>query len=162
MDKSEFRYVAFRAEGDKIIGTVVKYGDEARFGVWTETFEAGSLRFSDVIVNLQHDRGRPVVRSGAGLELRDSLEALVAEIHLPNTTYAREARELVDAGILRGLSMEFRAKRDSWNGKRRTVNEAELFGIGIVDRPAYSDSTIAERFGRSFVPVPKVPRKVFV
>lgn len=154
MADTEFRYVAFRVEGDVITGTVVRYGDQARFGEWSEVFSPGSIRYSDVIVNLQHDRGRPVARSDAGLTLLDSAEALTAKVELPDTSYAREARELVNAGILRGLSMEFRAVKDSWNGKQRTVSEAVLNGIGIVDRPAYSESKIAARFAQDFLPAP--------
>ena len=142
----ERRYIELRADGDTLSGAVVRYGDRATFGEWTEEFRAGSLMFDDVIVNLQHDRSRPVARTGAGLTLTDSPDQLRASIVLPETTYAREARELVTAGILRGLSMEFRAVSDSWTGRHRIVESAELTGLALVDRPAYPDSAIAERF----------------
>ena len=143
----ERRYVEFRAAEDgSLSGTVVRFGDRARFGAWSEEFRAGSLSYSDVIVNLQHDRARPVARTGAGLTLTESATELRAAIAFPETTYAREARELVTAGILRGFSMEFVAGTDTWEGRHRVVSAAELTGIGLVDRPAYSDSQIALRF----------------
>lgn len=142
----ERRYAEFRVDGDTLTGTVIAYGDEARFGDWRERFEPGSLRHSDVIVNLQHDRARPVARTGAGLALSDGPDALRATITLPDTSYAREARELVNARILRGFSMEFRAVKEEWRDMTRIVTEAELMGFALVDRPAYPESVIAERF----------------
>jgi len=145
----EARFVQFRADDDgNISGTVIRYGDRAQFGAWSEEFRAGALSFDDVIVNLQHDRGRPVARSGAGLTLTDGPDALRAAIALPDTTYAREARELVSARILRGFSMEFRAAKDRWEGRHRIVEAARLTGFSLVDRPAYRDSEIAARFAR--------------
>ena len=144
--ETEKRFVEFRTDADGVItGTVVRYGDRAKIGNYSESFAAGSLRADDVIVNLQHDRNAPVARTGAGLELRNGSDALEATINLPDTPPARAARELVNAGILRGMSMEFIAKRDAWQGEHRTVQEAELVGIALVDRPAYPESVLAER-----------------
>ncbi|MCY4121313.1 MAG: HK97 family phage prohead protease [Acidobacteria bacterium] len=142
----ERRFVEFRADEGGIQGVVVRYGDRAIFGEWSEEFRAGALRFDDVIVNLQHDRGRPVARMGAGLTLTDGADALRAAIVFPDTSYAREARELVSARILRGFSVEFRAETDRWEGRHRIVEAAELTGLALVDRPAYPASAIAERF----------------
>lgn len=144
--ESEHRFVEFRIEDDgAIAGPIIVYGDEARIGDWRETFAPGSLRHSDVIVNIQHDRYRPIARTGAGLTLTDGPDAMRAHIVMPDTAHAREARELVSARLLRGFSIEFRAERDSWEGQKRTVHEAELRGLAIVDRPAYPDSVIAHR-----------------
>lgn len=146
MSAPERRFVEFRADGDAITGVVVRYGDTATFGQWSERFEPGALEYSDVVVNLQHDRGKPVARIGAGLTLSDSKAALEARIAAPDTVYGREAKELIGAGILRGLSMEFRAIEERMEDRTRIVSRAELVGIGIVDRPAYAESTIAARF----------------
>lgn len=145
-DNIERRFAEFRADGDTISGPLMVYGDEARFGDWRETFVPGSLRHDDVIANLQHDRSRPVARTGAGLVLADGAAELRATITLPDTAYAREARELVNAKILRGFSIEFRAENEEWQGQTRIVREAELLGFALVDRPAYPASAIAERF----------------
>lgn len=142
---AERRFIEFRADGDTISGPLMVYGDEARFGDFSETFEPGSLRYDDVIANLQHDRSRPVARTGAGLTLIDGADALRAEIRLPDTSYAREARELVEARILRGFSVEFRAREERFEGKRRIISRADMLGFALVDRPAYPASQIADR-----------------
>ena len=145
-DETEYRYAELDASGDGMAGIVIRYGDVARFGEFSERFEPRSIRYSDVIVNLQHRRETPVARSGAGLELMDSDTELRAEIRPPDTIHGQTAISLVKAGILRGLSMEFRMLQERWDGKQRIIQRAELKGIGIVDRPAYSDSDIALRF----------------
>ena len=149
--KPERRFVEFRAEGEGVIaGTVVRYGDVAAFGEWSETFEPGSLTFDDPIVNLMHRREAPVARLGAGLTLSDSTASLTARVDPPDTRYGREARELVEARILRGFSMEFVAEDERLDGRRRVVRAARLVGIGLVDRPAYPDSAVAARFAEAY------------
>ena len=150
MNKPEFRFHEFRAEGDTVSGPLMVYGNEARFGDWRERFQPGSIKVGDdVIANLQHDRAKPVARTGAGLDLQDDPAALRATIRFPETTYAREARELVSANIIRGFSIEFRAVNEEWDGKTRIIREAQLLGFGLVDRPAYSASVIADRFAHT-------------
>jgi len=160
--KTERRFIEFRAEGDTLSGPLIVYGDRARFGDWTETFEPGSLRHDDVIANLQHDRGKPVVRSGAGLTLTDGPQSLQAHLTLPDTVYGREARELVSARILRGFSVEFRATKETWDQarKERRIEEADLVGFALVDRPAYPASVIAQRFEEHHgAPAPRPRRR---
>ena len=152
MEGIERRFIEFRADKDVIAGVVVRYGDKAKFGKFTEEFRPGSLRYDDVIVNLQHDRSKPVARTGAGLVIDNDAHDMRASIKLPDTVYGRETRELVDANILRGFSLEFRAVKDSWQGNHRVISEAVMSGFGIVDRPAYSESQISKRFEDVFSP----------
>ena len=134
-----------------IQGTVVRYGDTAELMGFKERMLPGSLRFADVLVNLMHQRERPIARSGAGLILRDTGTALEATITPANIRDGQEALELVRAGVLKGLSAEFKVDR---NGERqsadgiREITSAELTGLGIVDRPAYPQSLaqVAKRY----------------
>ena len=162
--EAERRFVEFRADGEDLVGTVVRYGDRASIaGEWTETFAKGSLKVAaDVIMNLQHDRSQPVARTGAGLTITDTGSSIEARVRLPDTVYGRQARELVDSKILRGLSVEFRSKKDKWEGRNRTVLDAEMLGVAIVDRPAYPGSTIAQRFEEMRSATVRKPRRRFV
>ena len=153
--ETEKRFHEFRAvkvggsDGPvNIAGLVLPYGCRAEIGgKFSEEFRAGSIGQSgDVILNIQHDRTKPVARTGAGLNLNHDADAIRASIDLPNTVYGREAAELVEARILRGFSVEFRAQDQEWDGTHRTITKAELVGIALVDRPAYSDAQIAMRF----------------
>ena len=61
-------------------------------------------------LNFQHDRTRPIARTGGGgLELTDSRELLEMRVEVPETREGMDALELVKRSILRGLSVEFRA-----------------------------------------------------
>lgn len=145
-DDMERRFVEFRAEANGISGTVLRYGDIAKFGRFTERFEPASIRMdADIIANIMHERSRPVARIGAGLVLNDDGRSIEARIEWPETVYAREAKELVEARILRGFSIEFIAEEERMVDTQRVITKARMSGFGIVDRPAYSESQIADR-----------------
>ena len=68
---------------------------------------------------------------------------------------------LVEAGVLRGLSLEFQATTERWEGNLRTIEAAKLSGVAVVDRAAYSDSApsqVAKRHQpmQEFVKVPLI------
>lgn len=143
----EYRFVEFRHQAGQLGGVVIRYGNHAQIGGFSEEFAPGAFgQPEDVILNLQHQRAKPVARMGAGLMLQDSPQDLRAHVDLPDTVHGREARELVDANILRGFSVEFSVAKETWTGDHRCVQEATLHGIALVDRPAYSDSQIAARW----------------
>ena len=148
----ERRAVEFRvAEGGAglavLEGTAIRYGDKSRIGPFTEEFRSGSLALQDVIANIMHKRDRPLARQGHGLVLTDGLNELSVRMELPDTTDGRDALALVRSGVLQGLSVEFRAFRENWQGTHRIIEGAALVGVALVDRPAYAGATLAE--GRS-------------
>ena len=155
MREPEKRFFEFRAfdDGSRIEGRVMRYGSAAKIGTFSERFQPGAFgQPGDVILNIMHERGKPVARTDAGLSLVDTAEELRAEVSLPDTPHGREARELVNARILRGFSVEFRAREEEWEASARTIVEADLLGIALVDRPAYPDAVIAARFANEYMP----------
>ena len=145
----EKRFSEIRADGRTLNGTAIRYGSKASIGDFDERFQAGAfgeVSGLDVILNLQHQRSRPLARTGGGgLVLTDGPDVLRLTATLPNTRDADDALTLVRSGILRGLSLEFRADAENWNGNLRTVTRASLGGIGLVDIPAYGDSAVSVR-----------------
>ena len=142
------RHVEIRTEdaSGAISGTVVSYGDTAHIGrTFYERFMPGSIHYDDVVLNLLHDRQKPVSRLGSGLELSDNSDKFAMRSALPDTVYGREARELIDAGIIRGLSAEFVPELESFDSGARVIKRASLVGIALVDRPAYPASTLDKR-----------------
>lgn len=143
----ERRFIELRREGRALSGVAVTYGSVAEIFGFRERFNAGAfgdVGGLDVILNRQHDRRMPLARTGGGgLELRDTSTALEIAADLPQTRDADDTLALVESGILRGLSLEFLAKRESWDGDLRTIREARLVAIGVVDKPAYGDSAVA-------------------
>ena len=132
-------------DGGAVEGTVIPYGQLARIADFSERFLPGSITFGDVIANRQHIRSKPLARTGGGLTLTDSATELRARIELPATQDGKDVRELVKLGILRGLSAEFRTLKDAWEGTERTIHQAQLTGLAIVDVPAYLGAGIEAR-----------------
>ena len=97
-------------------------------------------------MNVQHDRARPLARTGGGgLVLTDTSRALEVRAELPETRESDDTLALVDAKILRGFSLEFLALRERMEGPTRVLVQARLVGLAVVDKPAYRASTIAAR-----------------
>ena len=147
---SEFRYCEVRREGRVLEGTALVYGDVARVGSRPERFEAGALGADvgslDILLNVQHDRARALARTGGGgLVLTDTPEALEVRAELAQTRESDDCLALVEAGVLRGLSLEFVSLREHREGTTRVITRARLVGVAVVDRPAYKASTVAAR-----------------
>ena len=141
----ETRFTEVRADGRRLLGTVVKYGDVAVVGGQPERFAPGSLIASDVVLNVQHERSRPIARTGAGLILRDSPQGLEMEALLPETQDGRDCITLVSSGVLRGLSVEFQPIAEHEEDGTRVIDLANLSGLAVCDRPAYPASKVEAR-----------------
>lgn len=130
-------------DASTITGIAMKYGDTASVrGMFNEQIAPGAFgRIGDVVLNVQHDRARPIARTdGGGLELRDSADNLFVKAAPVQTREGKDALLMVHHRVLRGFSVEFVADEDSFEGDVRIVKRARLLGIGLVDRPAYGES----------------------
>ena len=108
----------------------------------------GDVSKLDVILNVQHNRDKPIARTkGGGLELVDSRIELVVRAELPETPDADNVLVLRRNKILRGMSIEFYPKRYEIDEATNTIvhHEAELRNIGVVDRPAYTKAKLDPR-----------------
>ncbi len=94
----------------------------------------------------EHDRSRPLATVRAGtLELAEDGTGLRFKADLPDTNDGRDARTMVEDGILDQLSFGFRVERDTWHGAERTIHAAELIEISLVHDPAYPDTSAVLR-----------------
>ena len=145
----EKRFSEIRADGRTLIGTAIHYGEASPIGGFKERFEPGAFGLVsdlDVILNVQHDRRRPLARTGGGgLVLTDSRDSLRWTAKLPQTRDSDDALSLVRSGVLRGSSIEFKAVNESWSGSMRTITQAFLGGLAVVDQPAHQGSDVEAR-----------------
>ena len=145
----EYRFAELRNTGRRLSGVGITYGEETRHRLGLERFEAGAfgdVSGLDVILNYQHDRDRPLARTGGGgLTLIDTKEVLEVKAELPATRAADDALELVRAKVLRGFSVEFRSITEERIDNVRSIQKAELSGMGLVDSPAYPGSKVEAR-----------------
>ena len=99
-----------------------------------------------VHLDLGHDRERVIAyQPGGGLELTDQGEALELTADLPPIPAADRALDEIRAGKVTGLSVEFRAVKETRSGGVRVIHEAVLSGVAIVARPSYVGSQVEAR-----------------
>ncbi len=138
--------VEFRAEGRRLSGVAIRYGDTASVFGQLERFEADAFSdLSDVRLDRQHDRRAILARTGAGLEMTDGPDALRFAAELPRTRDADDTLELVRKGVLRGASIEFLASTERLEDRVRVISGADLLAVSIVDNPAYRQSRVEAR-----------------
>ena len=134
--------------GRVLSGVVMRYGEIATGAPRPEKFLPGSLSFGDVILNVMHDRERPIARTPETLFLDDSPESLILRADVPETREGTDTLLLVKKRVLTGLSVEFRAIRERVENGVRVIEKALLSGIGVVDRAAYAGSILEARAKR--------------
>ena len=145
------------APGRRIVGPVMRYGSEAVIrepdGPVIERFAAfafsGWLRSGgETRLNLMHDPSLTVATTRGGtrgnLELRDHADRLEMIATLPSGDPYDAVLALVRDGSTAETSVEFMARHELRNGGRRTVTQADLRGIGIVDHGAYGAAGTVE------------------
>ena len=144
----EYRFAPLEvraADGGKIEGVAMPYGREADIaGIFRESVTAGAFgTIGDVILNRMHDRAEPLARTdGGGLELEDGAERLWLRADIPD--YRADVRDMVKRRILRGFSVEMEVTAEDWpSPDKRIIRAATLWGVGLVDRPAYDEATAA-------------------
>ena len=108
-----------------------------------ETFAPGSLSWPDggVPLNVQHDRRSLVQRVTP--ERRGN--QVIVDEPIIETQRGRDLATMIRSGAVQGLSVEFRSKRQRYDGGRRVVLSAELTAAGAVDSPSYKASVVEVR-----------------
>ena len=148
MNPIEYRWapIEYRADEDRrgpgrLRGVLVRYGERRADG--REVFRRGALEWpaSGIVLRRQHDKFNPILR--ALPEVRG--DEVVLDVELPDTAAGRDAAVEVRAGLLRGLSVEFRALVAEVVGGVREIRRAELCGAGLVDAGAYGSSGVEVR-----------------
>lgn len=115
-------------------------------------FDAVLAGEPDVRALVNHDPNRVLARTSNGtLKLDVDDDGLIFDADLPDTSYARDLRELVDRGLVTGASFAFVPGTSEWgtapDGSRlRTHTEiGRLLDVSAVTYPAYQATDVALR-----------------
>ena len=133
-----------RAEGEpkRLTGTLMVYGERAKDR--PEVFEVGSLKWDGpLILNRQHSRQNPILRfTPVEVEGRLTIDAPI-----PDTVAGRDALAELSgpSPLFRGLSIEFRAVRQTIVGGVRRITSAVLSAAALVDSGSYEAATVEAR-----------------
>ena len=149
--------------GRVLSGTAIRYGDLATFPWGKEKVQAGAFSpIADVILNVQHDRARPLARTGGGLTIKDDSERMAIRADLPDTREGDDSLVLVRQNVLRGLSIEFYSEAERTEADVRIIEKARLVGIGLVDTPAFPRSEVEARMRSTRGPAPRRMRRFYL
>ena len=144
----EFIYAdASLDDSGEVSGVAVRYGRRSNprrsaNGVYYDRFEAGcfgDVSQLDVTMNRGHDPSATFARTdGGGLELIDTPEALTVRAKPADTQVWRDTKTLLQNGTLRNFSIEVSIPTDAarldFGTRTRSIEQARLFGLGIVER----------------------------
>ena len=74
-------------------------------------------------------------------------QSVVIDAPLPDTAAGRDTAAEVRAGLFSGLSVEFKATKERFEGGVRRIGAAMLRAAAVVDSPSYSGSAVEVRAG---------------
>ena len=108
-----------------------------------ELFEAGSLSWpeSGLVLRRQHNRSQPILK----FRPVEAGGRLTIDEEIPSTVAGTDALSEIRSGLLTGLSVEFRAVRQTIVAGVRRISEAVLTGAGLVDSGSYEGATVEAR-----------------
>lgn len=122
------------------------------YGEWEETIAPHALDntdLSDVYLMVGHNPDNVLGRAGKNVRLEVDETGLFFECELPNTQYARDWYNLVESGIVDGMSFGFNCEGDTWTeateneiAKRVVNNITKLWEITITPFPAYGEASV--------------------
>jgi HK97 family phage prohead protease len=129
------------------------------FGEWEETIAPHALDntdLRDVYLMVGHNPDNVLGRANINMRLEKDDTGLFFECELPNTQYARDWYNLVESGIVDGMSFGFSCDGDTWTEEteneraKRTINNiTKLWEITITPFPAYGEASVVAKSNRA-------------
>lgn len=130
--------------------------DSEDFGGWHERIAPGA--FSDVLNDnavalFNHDMNLVLGRNGKNVTLTQDDNGLKYRVVLPDTTLARDTKQLIKDGIIHQSSFAFTVAEQEWRHSEkkdepsvRTIKRIKrLYDVSPVTSPAYPDATVGAR-----------------
>lgn len=149
------------ADGDqpnRLVGYAAVFEQlSSDLGGFKERIKAGSFRTSvtgnaDIRALVDHDPGKLLGRTSSGtLRMSEDEHGLRVEIDLPDTSYARDVRTMVQRRDIRGMSFGFKVReggqRFSKEGGQviRELSDIDLREVTVTSVPAYTGTSLSLR-----------------
>lgn len=125
-----------------LFGEVDQGGDVVQPGAYAASLKALAARDGSVKMLWQHDPAQPI---GVWAEVREDERGLyVAGRLLESVERGREAKALIEAGALDGLSIGYRTVRAQKNEQgQRVLTELELWEVSLVTFPMLPSARVS-------------------
>lgn len=140
----EGQLTAAEGESRTVTGVLLPYGEPGRTSAGTVTCSAGVVTLPDdpssVVLNVGHDRERPV---GRATRIEETPDGLVATFAIAETPRGDELLAEVASGLRRGLSVEL----DEIVIRAGKLLAGLLTDVGAVVRPAFPSALVAADAG---------------
>lgn len=121
--------------------TIFEHGRRFKETIQRGAFDVRSNQDPDIKLFFNHDTSMPLARQNNGsLRLFEDEKGIRFEADLPDTTLARDIKELMKRGVLSGeMSFGFTASKDKWDasGAKRTIEQGRIYEISVVTDAAY-------------------------
>lgn len=151
--------VELRSEvtGNRLVGHAAVFNRHAEIGGGYETlastaFDEALRSDPDVVALINHNPGLILDRTRSGtLKLAADSEGLAFEAQIPDTSYGRDLREQVAAGLMTGCSFGFIPGEDKVgrapDGRQLRTHTSirRLVDVSIVTLPAYDGTDVRLR-----------------
>jgi uncharacterized protein len=138
-----------------IVGTVVPYGAIGNTSMGPVSFAAGSIRYQDVKLVLEHDLKRPI---GKATGFVDGPERLVGSFRISQTSAGTDALVEASDGLRDGLSVGANIlEYDIDENGTMIVSAANLVEVSLVHTPAFSDAVVSQVAASQPDPEPAAP-----
>lgn len=152
----ELRRAPIQHDAGRLAGTVVNWDMRSNPIVqagrnhgkpFVERVQRGAFDLSgNIPMILRHDMRALVANTKSGLlKLVEDERSLSYEVTLPDTSVARDARALVESGVLTEMSFGFIALSDAWKGDERSLLRADLREISLVEDGAHKQTSAEAR-----------------
>lgn len=128
--------------------------DSQDFGGWVERIAPDSFTEvlnDDAVALFNHEDNLILGRNKVNVTITQDAIGLKYSIKLPDTTLAKDIRQLVKDKIIHQSSFAFTVSTQEWEHNKdkpsvRTIKKIKrLYDVSPVTRPAYIDSTVAAR-----------------
>ena len=128
--------------------------DSQDFGGWIERLEKNSfddVLEDDAVALFNHDPNLVLGRNKVNVRLIQDAVGLRYDVNMPDTTLAKDVRQLVKNKIIYQSSFAFVVRKQEWEhfkdkpSIRHVVKVAKLYDVSPVTYPAYIDTTVASR-----------------
>ena len=127
-----------RQSPGRLTGVLMTYGEVASDR--KEMFDPGALYFppNGLLVNEQHQRGQPILRTSPTVS--EDGKTIIIDAAIPDTMRGRDTATNLREGVLTGLSVEFFPEKETTRGGLRVIQRAFVPRAGLVDAPSYAGS----------------------
>lgn len=141
----EARILAANVESRQITGLIVPFSQVGNTSAGPVQFAPGAfgdVKASDIVLNLEHDRTRPIGRGIDGTE-RVSPGGIAMTFQIAATTAGTDALIEAADGLRTGISIEANPTKYAYKGAIMHVTAAQLKGAGLVTFPAFDAARVS-------------------